>query len=744
MGFAKSRTQDLMVSTVALILALAVFLPTRAGAYETPYESTFHAARMSETLGGTFVLGKDDIEWSHAEPNLVVEKGDLLQTDEAGMAEVQFDGMGILRIGERSRIAILELDQTKVIGMDSGKAYLRVTGRNNAHKEFALTFPSGQISTTGMALVRIDILEDGRAEVAVIRGSIYLETASETATVVESGERVLINSQGLSEYLPLEFARRDDFGAWSEERDVALSMYRRPAYLEEDIVGAEDLEDYGEWVYADDYNVYAWQPYVVEDWQPYFYGRWYDSPYFGSTWIPEEPWGYVTHHYGSWNYDHYYGWIWLPGYTWRPAHVHWVASGDYFGWVPIGYYGYPVITTYPYYVRTINITYVHYNSFSFAHRRYFHKGHKHHHRFAKHRQGERDRDGRRDDREFNRGDRLDRKRFEFGGRHHVGLDKIKRGKIRHIANIRSEKLAKTFRKGKAERPGRIRTHEEILDLRKNPKLRRKVDKLAKRRVWADNRRTTVRSDELPKKLEKDRMKEFDFRTRPRLRFPNDSQSGPDIRKRHLERKTIRRETPTEQKKKYMEKAVRYRTPQDRPRRDIGTGSARPAPTRTKRIEVLRTPKRNREVKMRPVVPSVRSEKPSGFKAPQPVLRRSDRAKDQERSAFDRKKRIKRETPVRTTQDLRRADRKSGKKLDDVPARVEKERADSSRLKRARVARVEQRPIRQERQIEFRAESKPREVPEKAFSSRNDRPSKRSHSEGRGSRKTSGKSFQNRR
>jgi len=380
MGFAKSRTRDLMAPTIALILAVAVFLPAWASAYETPYEGTPHAARMSETLGDTYVLGKDDIEWSHAEPNLVIEKGDLLQTDETGMAEIQFDGMDVFRIGERSRIAILELDETKVIGMDSGKAYLRVRGQDTAHKEFTLTFPSGQISTTEMALVRIDVLEDGRAEVAVIRGSIYLETASGTATAVESGERALIDSQGLSEYLPLEFAQRDDFGTWSEERDLALSMYRRPAYLEEDIVGAEDLEDYGEWVYADDYDAYAWQPYVVEDWQPYFYGRWYDSPYLGSTWIPEEPWGYVTHHYGSWNYDHYYGWIWLPGYTWRPAHVHWVASGDYYGWVPIGYYGYPVITTYPYYVRTIHFTHVNYHSFTFAHRRHFHKGYKHHHR----------------------------------------------------------------------------------------------------------------------------------------------------------------------------------------------------------------------------------------------------------------------------------------------------------------------------------------------------------------------------
>ena len=47
-------------------------------------------------------------------------------------------------------------------------------------------------------------------------------------------------------------------------------------------------------------------------WRPFTAGRW--TVYYGDNcWIPDEPFGYVTHHYGSWVYvESSRAWYWMP------------------------------------------------------------------------------------------------------------------------------------------------------------------------------------------------------------------------------------------------------------------------------------------------------------------------------------------------------------------------------------------------------------------------------------------------
>ncbi|UCD58018.1 MAG: hypothetical protein JSV16_02580, partial [Candidatus Hydrogenedentota bacterium] len=423
------------------------------------------------------------------------------------------------RVGEGSRIAFIELGDKKVVGMDDGHAYLRVASELSPDKGFVLTFPTGQLTVVGKALARLDVSEDGSAELRVMRGDIELQTTTETAKLVRAGERVLVNSQGWTDFTTLDFARTDAFDAWNEERDIALSTYRRPAYVEEDIVGVEELDGYGEWVYVDRYDTYAWHPYVVEDWRPYCYGRWYYGRYYGWTWIPEEPWGYVTYHYGSWNYDPYYGWVWVPGYVWRPAYVHWLAYGDYIGWVPIGYYGYPVITTYPYYVTHTHFSYIDTFSFTFSFWFDFHGHHDHH--YAHHRHDHHDHHGRHDGHHGNvDGDhnkvhkdhpqvRQDFKKLVLTDGRTVDIGKIEPAKLRTIKNIENERLEKGVRKGRVAR--RDLDHGKFLDVDKHPEMRKKLAKLSERRARTAKLHAGSVSEGLPKKIKKDRVEALDFR-----------------------------------------------------------------------------------------------------------------------------------------------------------------------------------------------------------------------------------------
>ena len=86
-------------------------------------------------------------------------------------------------------------------------------------------------------------------------------------------------------------------------------------YYDRDIYGAEDLSDYGEWIYTRKYG-YVWKPYPhgdkhYADWSPYRYGNWRWIPPYGWTWVNDEPWGWATYHHGRWIFADGY-WAWTP------------------------------------------------------------------------------------------------------------------------------------------------------------------------------------------------------------------------------------------------------------------------------------------------------------------------------------------------------------------------------------------------------------------------------------------------
>jgi hypothetical protein len=476
---------------VAALLSILLALPVVALAAERT-----DVARLSRILDETYILAQDDVEWSYAEQNLPLENGDLIQTDETGMAEIQFGSALIVRLGERSRAAIIETEDQKVVGIENGRAYVRVIRDVPSGEALVITFPNGQLLAHEKALARIDIFEEGGAELRVIRGTIELEPLSETPATVESGESVLISAEGTTEYRPLEVATTDAFDEWNEERDIALSKYHQPEYIEEDIIGAEDLDGYGEWVYVKRYKTHAWRPYVVSTWRPYYYGRWYHSRYRGWVWVAGEPWGYATHHYGSWNYDPYYGWVWIPGYTWRPAYVHWVTYDDYIGWVPIGYYGRPVITVYPYYVSGLYIDYFDTFSFTFVFRSHFHYYHYYHHRHHKHHYKHRH--------DYHRVDVID---------HTDDGKRIRKGRVRFLDDNDFKKLNLERERYKGRLVRERFEHEGILDVDNHPRMRDKIVRLDERRERYEKRRVESPAAERPEKLQKDDVRSFDFRDR---------------------------------------------------------------------------------------------------------------------------------------------------------------------------------------------------------------------------------------
>jgi hypothetical protein len=96
----------------------------------------------------------------------------------------------------------------------------------------------------------------------------------------------------------------------------------------------DDLASYGNWIQRPSYG-WVWTPRAVSaSWRPYEDGHWVWTDQ-GWTWISDEPYGWATYHYGRWYDDPQTGWSWVPGDEWAPSWVSWQEGADYIGWAPL-------------------------------------------------------------------------------------------------------------------------------------------------------------------------------------------------------------------------------------------------------------------------------------------------------------------------------------------------------------------------------------------------------------------------
>jgi hypothetical protein len=96
-----------------------------------------------------------------------------------------------------------------------------------------------------------------------------------------------------------------------------------------------ELAPYGRWINTPQYGS-VWTPYVDAGFQPYATNGYWEVTEYGNTWVSDYDWGWAPFHYGRWSYDDYNGWFWIPGYEWGPSWVSWRSGGGYYGWAPMG------------------------------------------------------------------------------------------------------------------------------------------------------------------------------------------------------------------------------------------------------------------------------------------------------------------------------------------------------------------------------------------------------------------------
>ena len=356
----------------AVLLIMTLLSGTGALASETDDyvpEVTDRVARISFVTGDVQIRRADSQDWEVAVLNLPIVEGDEIATDANGRFEIQFNAYTHLRVAENSQIRIVGLkDEGIAVSVPLGTVVLRSAEFDSGRGYFEIDAPKTTISIQKAGMYRVeagvpDSLEvfvsasdGGEARIYSADGGFTLKNGRR-ATIFVAGERS-------GEWDMADASRFvDEFDKWSLDRDVIIAQRIRDAYYDKyydrDIYGAEDLNEYGEWIHTRKYG-YVWRPYrsaisSYSDWSPYRYGHWRWIPPYGWTWVNDEPWGWATYHHGRWVWYNG-GWYWTPyGYYrytrswWHPALVVVSVYGGNVCWYPLPYnYGYYNYNSYYY------------------------------------------------------------------------------------------------------------------------------------------------------------------------------------------------------------------------------------------------------------------------------------------------------------------------------------------------------------------------------------------------------------
>lgn len=330
-------------SKLAAKLILIVFASSPIGVTPAPAQAQERypaVTRLSFVSGPvTYSRGDDPDEWDDAIENVPLTIGDRIYAPEDGRAELQLSSGNFVRLAPRSYLSTLNLsDDIKQFHLGEGAASFNIR-RLQSDEVIEIDTPNVSVTLEEPGRYRVAVDEDGNSRVTVRRGR---------ATVAASGRQIAVENSEIRvygidspRYEIVGLPATDAFDRWVSDRDDRFDRSYSEAYrhASEDIIGAEDLAEYGRWEEIPEYG-YAWTPSrVAASWAPFSDGRWYWQDPWGWSWISNERWGWATSHYGRWT-SHRSRWYWVPvrprtRVRYAPACVEFVRVRDHVGWFPL-------------------------------------------------------------------------------------------------------------------------------------------------------------------------------------------------------------------------------------------------------------------------------------------------------------------------------------------------------------------------------------------------------------------------
>jgi FecR protein len=306
------------------------------------------AARLSYLDGAVSLQPAGVQDWNAAPLNQPLTTGDTLWSDSGSHAELDL-GSAVVRLDQNSSLAVLDLsDQSVQLRLSSGSVDISV-GNLDAAGVFEVDAPNAAVALLRPGEYRFTVDNAGNTSVAVHFGQAQVISGDDQNMTLATGQRGLYGAGG--SYALTTAAPPDDFDRWCQQRQARRADEQAQAqYVSSEVVGYQDLEDYGQWQQQPDYG-YVWFPTQVDaDWAPYNAGHWAWVAPWGWSWVDDAPWGFAPFHYGRWLYTgRRWGWVPAPPHrhaVYAPALVAWVGGpgtgvalslggGAAVGWLPL-------------------------------------------------------------------------------------------------------------------------------------------------------------------------------------------------------------------------------------------------------------------------------------------------------------------------------------------------------------------------------------------------------------------------
>jgi len=347
-------------------------------------------ARLQYTTGQVSVQPQGTGDWVEGSRNRPLTDADNIWADKDSRAELNV-GNGALRIGSESSLTLTNIDNNAVqVALHQGAL--------NVHVRHLYSGEVWEIDTPNLAFTvkkpgdyRFDVDPDGDTTKVTVRKGAGEATGQGSPVEIRDGEEVSFSGGNSLQHVAANAPAPDSFDQWCALRDrhddqsAASDRYVNP-----DVVGSQDLNEYGSWKDSSDYGP-VWVPNsVAPGWAPYSYGNWVWVSPWGWTWVDDAAWGFAPFHYGRWVYGGW-GWGWTPGPYWyrpwyAPALVGWYGGsgwgfgfgfgwgyGPRYGWCPLGFREpyHPWFHTSVGYFRNVNLSNARISNFNRVSNNYF-------------------------------------------------------------------------------------------------------------------------------------------------------------------------------------------------------------------------------------------------------------------------------------------------------------------------------------------------------------------------------------
>ncbi len=340
------------LASVLLLVLLALGAPAAASREDEHADDGMRpsVARLAWLEGNVSVArGEAPDEWQPGAVNEPLTTGDRLRVGSDGRAELQLRG-AVLFLAPGTEIALSNLARdARSLALSSGTATVRVFDSRGA-REVEIAAPNVSVALELPGAYRIDVGASGDSSIRVARGRARAATA-EGEVRIGWGERMRVFGLARPSYDVVDFGLGDAWDRWVERRSRRLRDVRSAARVHADVLGIDDLDEWGDWESTSEWG-WVWFPRVSRaDWTPYRFGSWTWRAPWGWAWLSAEPWGWAPYHHGRWGLVRN-RWAWVPvgprepRPAWSPATVAFVESepgqdaplgGDGFvGWFPLG------------------------------------------------------------------------------------------------------------------------------------------------------------------------------------------------------------------------------------------------------------------------------------------------------------------------------------------------------------------------------------------------------------------------